>query len=121
MSKKIDGLSKEAIAALMNYNWPGNVRELENVIERSIILCKGPVIVPADFPENLASNLDSQSLEEGLKLKEALKSPEKDLIIKALDSVSWNRNDAARTLDINRTTLYKKMHKYGLLKGKKDK
>jgi DNA-binding NtrC family response regulator len=118
-SKKIEGLSKEAISVLMNYNWPGNVRELENVIERAIILCKGPVIIPSDFPEFLNNAPEGVSAEESLKLKDALKSPEKDLIIKALDSVDWNRNDAARVLDINRTTLYKKMQKYGLLKGNK--
>jgi len=119
ISKKIEGLSEEAMSILMNYNWPGNVRELENVIERAIILCKGPVIIPADFPEFLNSSQGKLLAEESLKLKDALKSPEKDLIIKALDSVDWNRNDAARVLDINRTTLYKKMQKYGLLKNNK--
>ncbi len=119
ISKKIEGLSEEAMSVLMKYNWPGNVRELENVIERAIILCKGPVIIPSDFPEFLNNAPEGVSAEESLKLKDALKSPEKDLIIKALDSVDWNRNDAARVLDINRTTLYKKMQKYGLLKGNK--
>ena len=54
-----------------------------------------------------------------MKLKDALKSPEKDLIVKALESVDWNRNEAARILDINRTTLYKKMFKFGLLRTNK--
>jgi transcriptional regulator with PAS, ATPase and Fis domain len=118
-SKKIEGLSDEALSVLVNYDWPGNVRELENVIERAIILSKGPVITPRDFPETLANQSAEGKLSNDLKLKEALKSPEKDLIIKALDSVAWNRNDAAKALDINRTTLYKKMQKYGLLKDKK--
>ncbi len=121
-SKKISGLSKEALSILMNYNWPGNVRELENVIERAIILCKGPIITPEDFPESL-HDLEVEVIALGvddnqnLRLKDALRAPEKDLILKALDSAEWNRNEAAKILGINRTTLYKKMFVYGLLKG----
>jgi len=119
ISKKIDGLSQEALAILMDYDWPGNIRELENVIERAIILSKGPIIIPEDFPDFL-NNLRQEKVlceeNNNLKLKDALRSPEKELILKALESVSWNRNEAARALGINRTTLYKKMHQYGLLK-----
>jgi len=121
-SKKIESVSNEALLMLMNYNWPGNIRELENVIERAIILTKSHIIGPEDLPEFLRKlkPQDSQKEErEGLRLKEALKSPEKDLILKALDSVSWNRNEAASTLGINRTTLYKKMRQYGLLEKSK--
>jgi two-component system, NtrC family, response regulator HydG len=121
ISKKIDGISDKALAILMNYNWPGNIRELENVIERAVILTRGPVIMPEDFPESLLSHSRSRgdSIEEGHKLKDALKDPEKDLISKALDSVEWNRNEAAKVLGINRTTLYKKMLRYGLLKQRR--
>ena len=48
-------------------------------------------------------------------LKEALEEPEKRIIIQALQALNWNRQETARVLDINRTTLYKKMKKYGLL------
>ncbi len=48
-------------------------------------------------------------------LKEALEEPEKQIIIQALRALNWNRQETARVLDINRTTLYKKMKKYGLL------
>ncbi len=120
VSKKVDGISDKAFSILMNYNWPGNIRELENVIERAIILTKGPVILPEDFPEILTARKDKSGLkEDSRKLKDALKDPEKDLISKALDSVEWNRNEAAKVLGINRTTLYKKMLRYGLLKQKK--
>ncbi|MCX5702889.1 MAG: sigma-54 dependent transcriptional regulator [Candidatus Omnitrophica bacterium] len=118
-SKKIESVSKETLSVLMDYNWPGNIRELENVIERATILSKGPIVTPEDLPDFLNN---SKAREEqpngngGLNLKDALKNPEKDLIVKALESVSWNRNEAASSLGINRTTLYKKMQKYGLLK-----
>ncbi|MFH1414326.1 MAG: sigma-54 dependent transcriptional regulator [Candidatus Omnitrophota bacterium] len=122
LKKKIASISKEAIAILLNYDWPGNIRELENVIERAIILSKGPSIIPDDLPEFLGRRLLDQktlSVNGELKLKNALETPERDLILKALNSVNWSRNETAKTLGINRTTLYKKMQKYGLLKNKK--
>ena len=50
-----------------------------------------------------------------LPLKEALEGPERQLILEALEALNWNRQETARVLDINRTTLYKKMKKYGVL------
>jgi len=117
-NRNIVGLSDEAAAILMNYNWPGNIRELENVIERSVILSKGMVITPDAFPEFLdrAKTVDEIAISNGsLNLKDALKSPEKDLILKTLNSVNGNKSEAASLLGINRTTLYKKMLKLGLL------
>lgn len=116
LSKKVEGISDAALQILMDYNWPGNIRELENVIERAIILCKGNTVNPEDLPEFLHYPKTENGNGNGLKLKDALQNPEKDLIIKALDAVEWNRNKAASSLGINRTTLYKKMQKYGLLK-----
>jgi DNA-binding NtrC family response regulator len=119
VSKKIDGISNKALSMLINYNWPGNIRELENVIERAIILSKGPMITPEDLPDFLNHKSEVEGEDEPYRLKEAMRSPEKDLIVRALDSVDWNRNEAAKVLGINRTTLYKKMLKYGLLKNKR--
>ncbi|MCX5702848.1 MAG: sigma-54 dependent transcriptional regulator [Candidatus Omnitrophica bacterium] len=118
ITKKVDGLSNEALTILMNYDWPGNIRELENVIERAIILTKDPVINPEYFPEFLKEvkqGAAALAVDNNVKLKEALALPEKDLIIRALDAASWNRNEAALALGINRTTLYKKMRRFGLL------
>jgi transcriptional regulator with PAS, ATPase and Fis domain len=121
-SKKIESLSDETLAILMDYSWPGNIRELENVIERAIILSNGPVITPDDLPDflNNQKQKEPQVADDNLKLKAALKSPEKDLIMKALNAVNWNRNEAAEVLGINRTTLYKKMCHFGLLKNSKN-
>jgi DNA-binding NtrC family response regulator len=127
LGKKVQSIADETLALLINYDWPGNVRELENVIERATILTQGPTINPENLPEflhqpekqNGAAVLVAAGAIDGLALKNALQAPEKDLIVKALDSVSWNRNEAAKNLGINRTTLYKKMVKYGLLKNGK--
>jgi len=121
--KNISGVSEEAMAILTNCDWPGNIRELENVIERAVILCKDTIITPADFPDALnkksngAINIpENHGSEANCKLKKALQEPEKDLLVKALESMNWNRNETAKNLGINRTTLYKKMLRFGLLK-----
>jgi two-component system response regulator HydG len=116
--KGITGFSREAMDLLRRYRWPGNVRELINVIERAVVLTKNPVIQASDFPETLRREEpenDSQRL--GLManhLKSALASPEKQLIIEALETHGWNRQETSDSLGINRTTLYKKMKKYGI-------
>ncbi len=117
-SRKIERVTDEALAALMSYSWPGNIRELENVIERAVILSRGPLIGTDDLPETLRRAPVACATDQNgaRKLKEALALPERDLIVKALESAQWNRNETARQLGINRTTLYKKMVKYGLLK-----
>lgn len=109
-------ISDEALFKLSKYNWPGNVRELENVIERAMVLNKEDVLNVIDLPDALRKSEAGEPSNGKLHLKEALKSPEKELIKKALDSTKWNRNETAKFLNINRTTLYKKMVKYGLLK-----
>jgi len=119
-NKSIKCISDEAMAILANCDWPGNIRELENVIERAIILCKNTTITPEDFPDALAKKVFAQNSfagKESCKLKKALQEPEKDLLVRALESKNWNRNETAKSLGINRTTLYKKMLRFGLLKS----
>jgi len=60
-------------------------------------------------------SLQASNRKSILPLKEALEEPEKRLILEALRALNWNRQETARVLDINRTTLYKKMKKYGLI------
>jgi len=130
LGKKIKGISEEVKDRFMRYSWPGNVRELENILERAIILSKGPVITLEHLPDFLRNinNIKEKGGEKkddngngngngGYKLKDALKDPERDIIVKVLESNGWNRKDAAHVLGINRTTLYKKMVKYNLLKN----
>lgn len=124
VSKNILGISPEARSILMSYNWPGNIRELENIIERAVILSKNTTITPDDFPDFLNKEAneplnvsDSNNGGNGRPLKEALQEPERDLLVKALESAKWNRNETAKNLGINRTTLYKKMLRFDLLKA----
>jgi DNA-binding NtrC family response regulator len=122
--REIVGFTDAAMAALQRHNWPGNVRELENAIERAVVLCRRPQIDEADFPDTLSTTPHNpaattaagatDTAEQALPLAVALEEPERRIIEKALKRNSYNRQATAAELDINRTTLYKKMRKYQL-------
>jgi DNA-binding NtrC family response regulator len=122
--REIIGFTDSAAAAMQRYQWPGNVRELENAIERAVVLCRRPQVDLEDLPETLhgaaqpaPASLNSHSAglgEQPLPLDVALEMPERVIIEKALQRNDWNRQATAAELDINRTTLYKKMRKYRL-------
>ena len=113
--KHVQGFTDDALAALQRYNWPGNVRELQNIVERAVLLGKGPTICVDDLPSQLsAGEFIATKPADGRSLKEALEGPERQIILEVLKSNNWNRNVTADTLGINRTTLYKKMKRLGL-------
>ncbi|MBI1826287.1 MAG: sigma-54-dependent Fis family transcriptional regulator [Planctomycetes bacterium] len=107
----------EALRALQCYRWPGNVRELENVVQRAVVLAKGRRISASELPAKLLDAIESQpapTLYTPMTLREALAIPEKRIIEAALRANAGNRQITAEQLGINRTTLYKKMKRYGL-------
>lgn len=119
-----------ALRTLKEHSWPGNLKELRSVVRRVLIDCVEPQVLPGHLclterdGESAASrshmhtgSLPSESLMDQsiLPLREALEEPEKQLILEALKALNWNRQETARVLDINRSTLYKKMKKYGLI------
>ncbi|MFO0972076.1 MAG: sigma-54 dependent transcriptional regulator [Phycisphaerae bacterium] len=122
LGKDVAGIAPEALQALQRYHWPGNVRELENAIERAAVLCKGRTILVDDLPGAVlepapAARPGAAAGEwgwSGESLDASLAGPEKAILLAALQAHQWNRQSTAKALDINRTTLYKKMKRYGL-------
>ena len=134
--KAIRGLDAGAKAALVGYSWPGNVRELENVIERALILARGPDVTAVDLeftrrsPSSgpIAAGVSSLGPtgavlpvgDSGLArdaarpLHERLYEQEKGEIVAAIDQSQGNIAHAARRLGINRSTLYYRLRKHGL-------
>ena len=109
------GITDEALEYLERYSWQGNVRELENVIERAVLLSKDKFIGPDDLPSSIKEEQSRrQETHKSMSLKEAMAEPEKTLIRQALKAHHWNRQETAKALQINRTTLFKKMKQYGL-------
>jgi DNA-binding NtrC family response regulator len=113
--KHVTGFTEAATSALQAHRWPGNVRELQNVLERAVLLGKKSTIDVEDFPASVAAG--SPILSESIAsrpLKQALQSPERQIILQMLEAHNWNRFATAEALGINRTTLYKKMKRLGL-------
>ncbi len=111
--REVTGFSEAAMATLCAHAWPGNVRELQHSIERAVFLGRGSLIDAADLPAAVLAGGQHAGAATS-PLKEALASPERQLILEALERSGWRRDLAARSLGINRTTLYKKLRRLGL-------
>jgi two-component system response regulator HydG len=120
LSRTTERFDDAVINLFKTYDWPGNLREMKNVIKRAVLLTDGPVITldslpremietvqrPAEQPEKTSSPIyDLKALQE---------SQERELIVKTLQEVRYNKSRAARILNIDRKTLYLKMEKYGI-------
>jgi len=120
--------SAEALAKLREYNWPGNVRELENIIERAMILARGaPLGAPhldfgrraVTYPAGPGTGPSPAAAppvlaDDGKSLAERLLESERKEIVAAVEKSRGNIASAARTLGINRSTLYYRLRKHGL-------
>jgi two-component system response regulator HydG len=125
LNKSVKGFRAEALAKMIQYDWPGNVRELRNVIRKSALMEESNelrnIIIPfakismngfGHGNGNGATN-GAYKIEglEGHSLEDATDILEKELILKAIDKAGGNKQKAAKTLGINRKTLYRKMKK----------
>lgn len=118
------GVSREAWELLLAHTWPGNVRELQSAIQRALLLVSGETITPNDLPPTLsagralATNFKLEpvrnSQEEGKSGVQSLEEIERRAIEEALARTNGNLTDVVRQLGIGRTTLYRKLKKYGL-------
>ncbi len=104
--KKIKGISREAMAILMEYDWPGNVRELENVVGRASILAEKDHLTPEDLPKQLSEG-SSILLRRGVKTHKSLDEIKADYIMEILKETNGNKRIAAEILGVNPRTLYR--------------
>ena len=137
-NRDVESLTPEALGRLMGYHWPGNIRELENVIERACLLCPGTQVNPECLPPELSRSEEpiGQSLSgsqggaphyiadsdghggdhtEGQNsLRDSLENAEIRKIRQALEKTGNNKLAAARLLGVHKTTLFRKIKKYGI-------
>lgn len=114
-NRKIPSIDNEVVQILMEYDWKGNIRELKNVVEYMAIMCNEEVITSEFLPKYIfTKNLDSflNYNINSFDLNESVKNLEVNLIKKALDMTSGNKLEAAKILNIPRTTLHSKIKKY---------
>ena len=116
MEKKIESVSSEALQALTEYSWPGNIRELENLVERAVILSRGPVLQVALDGLRPASDIPPVP-------PSTLEAAEREHIQRVLDETNWvvgGPNGAAARLGLKRTTLQSKMRKLAISRQAKN-
>ncbi|MBN1949506.1 MAG: sigma-54-dependent Fis family transcriptional regulator [Candidatus Cloacimonetes bacterium] len=108
--KDIKGISLEALRKMENYSWPGNVRELQHAVERTVIMSDNKILQPEDFLL-CTSDVKTEDFEfDNLNLEEV----ELNIIRKVLNKHRGNITQAARELGLTRTSLYRRLEKYGL-------
>lgn len=111
--KVIDAMSREALDLLIDYDWPGNVRELVNAIEYAFVLCHEGEIMPHHLPEQLSHSPSRQRRPPQAEWQLSA-AGQRERVIEALAAAGGRRAEAARILGIGRTTLWKRMKKYGI-------
>lgn len=124
LGKQLTGFAPDALELLRRYEYPGNVRELQNIVERAAVLTRSPTISAEDLPPHVTGHgpslrapgapTESPRPWVPMSLEEALREPERDILVRALEANAWNRQKTADQLGINRTTLYKKMKSLGI-------
>ena len=119
----IDTIPSETMQALVRYHWPGNIRELQNVIERAVIISRGPVLNVAltELAPDMASTstpvVTTAKSAPRERLQEILQETERNQILSALEEANGvvaGPNGAAARLGVKRTTLQLKMQKLGI-------
>lgn len=114
LGKNISGITDEVRTIFHRYDWPGNLRELKNVIKRAVLLSSADRITVNALPDEMVHEIKKDKDADSHDLKALQATNERDLIIKTLQEVKYNKSKAARLLNIDRTTLYYKMSKYGI-------
>ena len=112
MNRNISGISNNALRVLIQYEFPGNVRQLENIIEHAFVMCQSEIIninhLPPEFYHFQRSSIKT-SLEQT-----PLQQAERQTILQSLEKHNWNKSETAKEIGVHRTTLWRKMKKYGL-------
>jgi two-component system response regulator HydG len=115
--KELQGISNEAMDALINYHWPGNVRELKSALEYAFVACHNALIQPHHLPQSIYGG--RRPLAPVKRRALDLRAIEKQELIEALEKTGGNQSQAAQLLGITRVTVYNRMKRYGINARKK--
>lgn len=116
-NKEMKKISPEAMDLLISYSWPGNVRELKNVVERMVIMTRGPMIEARDVPDPVREQPKAPpefSFFEFNLLKDARREFERRFIMKKLMENEENISKTAELIGIERSNLHRKIKSYGI-------
>lgn len=107
-------ISKEVLDIFMKYPWPGNVRELENALEHAFVLCRNESISKIHLPREIQQYAEFGFSDHMDTEKDCQPENEKEALIRALKISGWNKAKAARLLNINRRTIYRKIERFNI-------
>jgi DNA-binding NtrC family response regulator len=114
-------LAQDTVRALMGHAWPGNIRQLENAIEHAVAMSGGEaVITPSTLPEDIIAPLQSSMVpavsipDEGINFTSVVSQLERELILRVLEKTRGNKRQAARLLNLSRTTFIDKLQRLNL-------
>lgn len=102
-------IGEKALEKLTAYHWPGNIRELQHSVERAVIMCEKDVLLPEDFLLQSREKASEVNVHSG-----KIDDIEKSAIIRALNKGHKNMDKVAEEVGLSRSTLYRKMKKFGL-------
>ena len=119
LDRHVTGFNKEVTDIFRTYEWPGNLREMKNVVKRAVLLTNDGLITSAALPVEMMETIRNPQPKPNndtpvYDLKALQESQEKEMIMKTLKEVRYNKSKAARILNIDRKTLYLKIEKYGI-------
>ncbi|MEJ2635310.1 MAG: sigma-54 dependent transcriptional regulator [Calditrichia bacterium] len=112
-NKNIQGIEPDALKQMMRYSWRGNIRELENMIERAVVLCQDDFLKLHHLPV-LAAGLEDTQRSIVVSVGMSFSEIEKTAIQKTLQYFNYDKQKAAKTLEIGLATLYRKIKEYNL-------
>jgi len=114
--KEVKSIAPDVLSLFYRYHWPGNVRELKNVLEHATLFCEGNTVTVADLPAYLASQAISPPFLEEAEERQwsPLEQDEKSRLLQLFHETGGNWSEVARRCKMARSTLYRKLKKYGL-------
>jgi PAS domain S-box-containing protein len=113
-NKQVQGISNQAMEALVHYNWPGNIRELKSAFEFAFVSCREGMIDIEHLPHSISENLETANtpLKNALDLEDF----KRQRLVQALEASGGNQSEAARRLGLSRTSIWNQMKKYNIEK-----
>jgi two-component system response regulator HydG len=111
IGKEVKGADNDCLQALKARKWPGNVRQLRNVVERALVVTRGPLLTQGDLPPEAAPGADASAVFE-VRLGSSIEQVERDLILRTIDVAEGNKARAAEILGISLKTLYNRLERY---------
>lgn len=120
LGRQTTSFDDDVLRIFKSYDWPGNLRELNNTVKRAVLLSPGDVVHVNALPEEMLHTADNHAMKKNAPsspiydLKALQEIQERELIVKTLQEMKYNKSKVARVLNIDRKTLYLKMEKYGI-------